>query len=94
MFEMDAEISGQWTRFISLWLWLAWRYKALYWVTYGCNLVVITYTITLTLIRLSLRGGMKDAGKLPVSDHRCSVDDKYVDFEEASSVLKLRLSNH
>lgn len=29
-------------------------------MTYGCNLALITYTITLTLIRLSLSGGMKD----------------------------------
>lgn len=52
-----CEVSGQWGWFISLRLWLARRYKALCWVTYGCNLALITYTITLPLIRLSLRRG-------------------------------------
>lgn len=51
-------------------------------MTYGCNLALITYTITLTLIRLSLSTGMNDADKLAARDSCkiCEADDNYVDF--------------
>lgn len=65
---MDDGVSGQWVRFISLCLWSAWRYDALRRVSYGRNLALIINTITLTLIRLSLREGMKDADSFPVKD--------------------------
>ena len=71
MSQSDGEVSGQPAWFISLCPWLARRYKALCWVTYGCNLSLITYTITLTLIRLSLRGGVRDADIL-AERSRCS----------------------
>lgn len=74
MFEMKGEVSGQW-------VWFIW-YKALCWVTYGCNLALITYTITSTVIGLSLSRGVNDADMLAVRDsyNICKDDDKYVDF--------------